>query len=95
MNYPQVYKDKLGRVIYIIENEFQKIIYTFYGESNKIKVKYVYFRNNVYFDAFAKNGEVIFSTLEQGLISSTLEKKHDGTFSFVIHPVKKQSINKI
>lgn len=95
MNYPQLFKDKLGRTIYIIENEFQKIIYTFYGESNKIKVKYVYFRNNVYFDVFSKSGEVIFSTLEQESLRSTIEKKHDGTFSFIIHPIKKQLINKI
>lgn len=93
--YPKIYKDKLNRISYVLENEFQKTIYTFYGESNKIKVKYIYFRNNVYFDAFSKTGEVIFSTLDQQSISSNVEKKYDGTISFVVHPVKRNLINTI
>lgn len=92
--YPKIYRDKLNRINYIIQNEFQKTIYTFYGESNKIKVKYVYFRKNVYFDVFSKTGEVIFSTVEDNF-NSTVEKKYDGTISFIIHPIKKNLINKL
>jgi hypothetical protein len=92
--YPKIYRDKLNRINYILQNEFQKIIYTFYGETNKIKVKYVYFRKNVYFDVFSKTGEVIFSTVED-THSATVEKKYDGTISFTIHPVKKNLINKL
>jgi hypothetical protein len=92
--YPKIYRDKLNRINYIIQNEFQKTIYTFYGDSNKIKVKYVYFRKNVYFDVFSKTGEVIFSTVEDNY-SSTVEKKYDGTIGFIIHPIKKNLINKL
>lgn len=94
ITYPKIYRDKLNRINYIIQNEFQKTIYTFYGDSNKIKVKYVYFRKNVYFDVFSKTGEVIFSTVEDNY-SSTVEKKYDGTIGFIIHPIKKNLINKL
>lgn len=92
--YPKIYRDKLNRINYVIQNEFQKIIYTFYGETKNIKIKYVYFRKNVYFDAFSKSGQLIFSTFEDNY-SSTVEKKYDGTISFIVHPEKIKIINQI
>lgn len=92
--YPKTFRDKLNRINYILENEFQKIIYTFYGDTNRIKIKYVYFRKNIYFDAFSKTGQLIFSTYEDNH-KSTVEKKYDGTISFIVHPEKIKLINQI
>lgn len=93
-SYPKEYKDKLNRIIYVQENEFEKIIYTYYGNTNKIKVKYYYYRNSVFFDAFSQTGEVIFSTIGNGF-SKFVDRKHDGTISFTFHPLKKKLINKL
>lgn len=94
LSYPKEYKDKLHRIIYVQQNEFEKVIYTYYGDTHNIKVKYYYYRNSVFFDAFSRTGEVIFSTVGSGF-NQFVEKKYDGTIGFVIHPIKKNIINKI
>lgn len=95
IEYPKEYRDKLNRINYVLNNEYQKIIYTYYGETNKIKIKYIYFRKNVYFDAFSKTGEVIFSNVTNNFLDCKVAKKFDGTIEFIIHPIKKQIINQI
>ncbi len=45
--YPKIYRDKLNRINYILQNEFQKIIYTFYGETKTRQSKYDYISSKV------------------------------------------------
>jgi hypothetical protein len=95
VNYPKEYRDNLNRVNYILHNEFEKTIYTFYGDTNKIKVKYIYYRKNIYFDVFSKSGDVIFSNVSNNFLDCKVEKKYDGTIDFIVHPVKRLLINQI
>lgn len=94
-SYPQEYRDKLNRVVYVLLNEYEKIIYTFYGETNRIKVKYIVFKKNIYFDVFSRTGEVIFSNVTNNFFDCRIEKKYDGTIDFIVHPEKIKLINQI
>lgn len=94
-SYPQEYRDKLNRVVYVLLNEYEKIIYTFYGETNRIKVKYIVFKKNIYFDVFSRTGEVIFSNVTNNFFDCRIEKKYDGTIDFIVHPKKIKLINQI
>jgi len=93
--YPIKYKDKLGRLIYTLENEFERVVFMYYQDSDRIKVKYHYMNNDVYIDAFSKSGDLIFSTYSRNIFESKIEKKHDGTLDFIINPHKLKIINSI
>lgn len=92
-NFPKIYKDKLGRVIYVLENEFERVAFTYYGSTKKIKIKYHYMNENFYIDAFSKNGKLIFSTFSKNVYETNVEKKIDGTIDFIVSSEKLKAIN--
>lgn len=93
MEYPVKYKDKLGRTVYVLENEFERIVFVYYGETDKKKIKYHYINKDVYVDAFSKSGSIIFSTVSRNVHETHVEKKHDGTLDFIVNPQKLKIIN--
>ena len=94
MEYPRKFKDKLGRVIYTEVDEFEKNFYTFYGDSNKIKVKYISRKESVYFDAFSRKGSLLISNVFGDHNNSIKKNKWKG-FSFVICKEKLKIINNL
>lgn len=93
--YPKRYKDNLGRIIYTLENEFERTVFVYYGETSRIKVKYHYVNKDVYIDAFSRTGSIIFSTVSKNLHETHVEKKYDGSIEFIVHPEKLRFINSL
>lgn len=93
--YPKRYKDKLGRVIYVLKNEFERTIFMYYGTTNHIKIKYHYINKDVYIDTFSKKGDIIFSTISKNIHETRIEKRSDGSIEFIIHPEKLRFINSL
>ncbi len=92
-SYPKMYHDKLNRLAYVLENEFEKTIYTFYGQSNKIKVKYKFYRQDVKFDVFTESGYLLLSNFSERDVK--FKKTPYGTIKFTIHPNKLKKINNL
>lgn len=91
--YPIKYKDKLGRLIYLLENEFERVVFVYYGQTDRIKIKYHYINKDVYVDAFSRSGTIIFSTVSRNVYETHVEKKFDGTLDFIVNPEKLRLIN--
>lgn len=94
-DYPKRYKDNLGRIIYALENEFERTVFMYYGNTNRIKVKYHYINKDVYIDAFSRTGEIIFSTVSRNLHETHVERRSDGSIEFIVHPEKLRFINSL
>ena len=93
--YPILHKDRLGRVIYAVHSEFERSVFKYYGDTTRIKVKYHYYNEDFYIDAFSKNGNVIFSTVSRNVYETHVEKRSDGTLEFIVHPNKLTIINSL
>lgn len=94
-DYPKRYKDNLGRVIYALENEFERTVFMYYGDTNRIKIKYHYINKDVYIDAFSRTGAIIFSTVSKNLHETHVERRSDGSIEFIVHPEKLRFINSL
>lgn len=93
--YPKRYKDKNGRIVYSQENEFERVVLIYYGDTDRIKIKYHYFHKDLYVDVFSKSGQIIFSTVSDNVNETHVEKKPDGTLDFIISPQKLAIINSL
>jgi hypothetical protein len=93
--YPVKYKDKLGRTVYVLENEFERIVFVYYGNTDKKKIKYHYINQDVYVDAFSRSGVIIFSTVSRNVHETHVEKKYDGTLDFIVNAEKLKLINEL
>lgn len=93
--YPKRYKDNLGRIIYALENEFERTVFMYYKDTNRIKIKYHYINKDVYIDAFSRTGEIIFSTVSRNLHETHVERRFDGSIEFIVHPEKLRFINSL
>ena len=92
--YPLEYKDKLGRVVYVLDSEFDRTIYKYWFNTNRLKIKYKYFREDVSFSAFSFAGKLILSSYKDAK-SAELYFKYDGTIHFNVNPEKLKLINSI
>lgn len=91
--YPMEYHDRLGRLVYCLDNEFERTVFVYYGDTGKLKVKYQYFNKDVYFDVFSKTGELVFSSISNNIHQTNIERKHDGSIDFIVNPKKLSLIN--
>lgn len=93
--YPIEYHDKLGRVVYCLSNQFERTVFVYYEDSNRIKVKYQYFNKDVYFDVFSRSGQLIFSSISNNVHQTNIEKKHDGSLDFIVNQEKLRLFNSL
>ena len=66
IEYPIKKIDYLNRVIYIDYNGYERIVKTYWTNTNNIKVKYSYFGNEVLIQAFDKNAKKILTVSNLG-----------------------------
>lgn len=93
--YPKRYTDELGRLVYAVDSEFERVVLRYYGDTSRIKLKYHYINKDLYVDAFSRSGEIIFSTFSRNVHDTHVERKHDGSLDFIVHPRKLELINSL
>jgi hypothetical protein len=61
IEYPIHKHDNLGRIVYSQWSEYVRVANKYYGATDKVKIKYRFFGNDVAFDAYDQSGTIIMS----------------------------------
>lgn len=56
ITYPIKKYDHLGRVVYVNWDNIERTANVYWGNTDKVKIKYSYFNNEVSFDVFTQDG---------------------------------------
>jgi hypothetical protein len=88
MEYPVKKFDHLNRLIYVDWNGIERCINIYWGDTNKVKIKYRLWNQEAEVEAYDKNGNVVFETIsgapvlkfprlkiEKGRIAYCVDKK--------------------
>jgi hypothetical protein len=101
--YPIKKHDSLNRLIYVDWNGVERLINIYWGDTNKVKIKYRLWNDDAEVEAYDKNGNQVFNSssgvavfkfprlrIEKGRVSYIVDKKKIKEWVLKLECIKKK-----